>query len=211
MSSDSMYSDKKDDYYELVREDIIALVPGSQNRILEIGCGRGNTLLRLKQLDKATEIVGVDIKKYETGLDKFICGDIEQLELSYPENHFDVIIAADVLEHLIDPWSALKKLTSHLKPGGTFIASIPNVRELKTLYNIMIKGTFEYAEFGILDRTHLRFFCKRNIIDLINDAGLKIDAIHHNFTKKRSRLNLLTLGFLKDFLIVQYLVKAKKS
>jgi len=126
-----------------VRKDIIDLVKKLNLEeplsILEIGAGGGNTLIELKRLGVAKEVVGVDIVRLISSyqddplMDNFIVGNIEKIELPYPENYFDLIICADVLEHLYDPWNAVKKLYEYLKQNGYFIASIPNIGHFSVL------------------------------------------------------------------------------
>jgi len=172
-------------------------------------------LIALKKFNKAQYIAGIDIVDIQEkkSLDRFIRCDIEEnvSSLPFPENFFDVIICADVLEHLIDPWKVVKELKRYLKPEGYFIASIPNIREIKTMITIFLRGSFEYSDGGILDKTHLRFFCKKNMKDLFLEADYKIDKITHNFSFKRNLANKLTLGFLEEFFVVQYLIVAQKE
>ena len=184
-----LYIEKDESYFANTRFDIIDLVPyNKNNKVLEIGCGKGATLLELKRSGKAKYIVGVDIVDLyqEKFLDKFICCNIENeiYKLPFSENFFDVIICADVLEHLIDPWKVVKGLKKYLKSNGCFIASIPNIRELKTMITIFLKGDFRYEKEGILDKTHLRFFCKKNMIELFQNAGFIIEKITYKLSKK---------------------------
>ena len=203
---------KKDEtYFNKIRHEIVSLIPNKDNKILEIGCGTGATLLELRESAKASLLVGVDMHAFETQLDNFIVGDIEQIELPYEKGFFDVIICADVLEHLIDPWKTVKKVTRYLKSGGLFIASIPNVRELKTMLKIFLCGDFRYDEAGILDKTHLRFFCKKNSIDLISQAGLTIALVTFSLCRERSIVNSISLGLFEEFIVDQYLIMATKQ
>lgn len=211
-----LYIEKDESYFANTRFDIIDLVPyNKNNKVLEIGCGKGATLLELKRSGKAKYIVGVDIVDLyqEKFLDKFICCNIENeiYKLPFSENFFDVIICADVLEHLIDPWKVVKGLKKYLKSGGYLIASIPNIREIKTMLSIFFKGDFGYQKEGILDKTHLRFFCKKNIIELFQNAGFNIEKITYKLSQKRSFLNKLSFGLLEEFMVIQYLILARKK
>jgi len=203
-----VYENKNQAYFKHIRKDIIVLVPEDSNRVLDIGCGAGEMLLELKRLGKASEVVGVDVVEMDqrSKLDDFINGDIEAMDLPYKE-HFDVIICADLLEHLVDPWGALRKIKGYLKQDGRIILSIPNFRDFKTILKV-IKGDVGYEDFGILDKTHLRFFAKKNIVELVEGAGLKVDRISYELYQKRKLLDTVTLGLFKDFLVMQYIVVA---
>ena len=215
MSNFDLYTSKNKNYFSGTRHDIIKLVPEGSNKVLEIGCGAGNTLVELKKLGKAEYCAGVDIidMNQKSKLNDFVLADIENEELPLPQRYFDVIICADVLEHLKDPWATLDKLKTYLKKDGILIASLPNIREIKTVFNIVVKGDSKYVEADILDKTHLRFFCKKNMIDLFEKRGFVIQKITHNLDPKSKRymLNKLTFGIIEEFLVIQYLIAAKIS
>jgi 2-polyprenyl-3-methyl-5-hydroxy-6-metoxy-1,4-benzoquinol methylase len=211
-----IYEEKTLRYFAGVRYDIIKLVQCNNCNVLEIGCGEGNTLLELKRQGKAKFIVGVDIVDLNQSvkLDRFILANIETDSIDLSDNYFDIIICADVLEHLVNPWSVLEKIKKFLKPDGIIIASIPNIREFDTLRSIIIRGDFKYVESGVLDKTHLRFFCKKNIIELFERSGYKVEKITFNLPPlsfKRKLLLYFSFGLLKDFFVTQYLVVARKS
>jgi 2-polyprenyl-3-methyl-5-hydroxy-6-metoxy-1,4-benzoquinol methylase len=218
-----MYQDKKKNYFNNPRIDLIGLIPPNiNNRILELGAGSGDTLVEIKKQNLAQEVVGVELMNLNDSqqknpeIDRLIIGNIEKTDLDLPENYFDVIICGDVLEHLIDPWNVLKKLHKHLKQNGMIIVSIPNIREYHILYRILILADFKYSDRGILDRTHLRFFCKKNIISLLTSAmytPVSIDSIFKLEKKisKKKIIDTLTFGLIRDFLTAQYVVVARKS
>jgi 2-polyprenyl-3-methyl-5-hydroxy-6-metoxy-1,4-benzoquinol methylase len=209
-----LYDEKIKEYFSGTRYDIINLIEGVNHSILEIGCGNGNTLIELKKLGKASYVAGVDIVDLgqTEKLDKFILADIEKEELNSLNKNFDIIICADVLEHLKDPWSVLRRLKKFLKSDGILIASIPNIREYKTILSILLEGDFKYCESGILDKTHLRFFCKKNIIELFQNSGFKVAEIIYNLSKcpRRNMFNKITFKTFEEFLVVQYLIIARK-
>ncbi len=213
------YKNKEREYFNSLRIEIIDLFPEGKNKVLEIGCANGLTLLKLKELNKAEEIVGIDIvKPARNYLDAFIHGDIEEINLPYEKEYFDVIICADVLEHLINPWGTLNKLLYYLKGNGYIIASIPTIRNIAILTKIFLFGNFEYTSYGILDQSHLRFFCKKNILELFQNSRLTIEEVKSNLdwpvTIRRKILkifNLITLNIFKEFLTTQYIIRARKT
>jgi 2-polyprenyl-3-methyl-5-hydroxy-6-metoxy-1,4-benzoquinol methylase len=205
---------KPKNYFSGIRNDIIKLIQCNNCDILEIGCGEGNTLVELKKQGKAKFVAGIDIVNLNQSskLDRFILTDIETDNINLPEAYFDIIICADVLEHLKDPWNALEKIKKFLKPKGMLIASIPNIREIRTLVSIFIKGDFRYVDEGILDKTHFRFFCKKNIIELFEKNGYKVEKITFDLSTCPKRKLLLKFSFelLEEFLVTQYLVVSRK-
>lgn len=218
------YAVKESDYFANIRRDIISLIPSDSNqKILEIGAGVGNTLLFIKQNKMAAEVMGVELMEFAESnqkhplIDKFQIANIEHENIQAPDEYFDVIICADVLEHLIDPWTMVEKLTRYLKKGGLMIVSVPNIREWKTLSGIVFGGRFKYQPAGgIMDKTHLRFFCKKDIWQLLNTTHLT--PIYHqpNFMllpegRKRRILNYATFRLFEDFLAIQYLFIARKK
>ena len=212
--------DKKIEYFENIRSDIISLVDKGENKILEIGCGTGNTGLELKQQGKAVEIVGVDIvpevlEIAKSKIDKTICADIETLKLPFSNEYFDYILLGDVLEHLKNPWEVLLNLKRFIKKRGFIIVSIPNVRYWKVIMNLIFRGEWKYSSEGVLDSTHLRFFTKKSMLELINSANLKVQCISPR-TKLQppnlcNKLNNLTFGLFEEFLTIQYVIKAQKE
>ncbi|NBY29405.1 MAG: class I SAM-dependent methyltransferase, partial [Sphingobacteriia bacterium] len=79
-----------------------------------------------------------------------------------------MLLCPDILEHLVDPWRTLRQWSTYLKPGGRLLISIPNIREISVMWKIWGLGDFGYTEDGILDKTHLRFFARRNAAEIPN-------------------------------------------
>ncbi len=82
------------------------------------------------------------------------------VELPFKEAQFDAVVFGDVLEHMLDPWSVIRKLSPYIKVGGDIFASIPNVGHI-TIIEQLLNGTWTYTEAGLLDKTHFRFFYKK--------------------------------------------------
>jgi 2-polyprenyl-3-methyl-5-hydroxy-6-metoxy-1,4-benzoquinol methylase len=217
-----MYDEKKKDYFLNIRKELLDLIP-IENRngtMLEIGAASGDNSLYAKKNGYAKNIYGIELFKMEDSnqenilFDEFIIGNIEDLEFKFENEKFDVILAGDVLEHLIDPYIIVEKLNKYLKPNGVLISSIPNIRYFRVLKDIVINGNFKYAEKGVLDKTHLRFFAKKNIIDLFEMNNYKVEKIKSNLTSVNNKsvfLNKITFGLLEEFLTKQYFVVCYKS
>lgn len=211
---DELYSTKPESYYSGIRQSLIRLIPPGPNRILELGCAKGYTLLAAKEAGRAAEIVGIDILHPESShglLDNYIQNESDSISIDYPPEYFDVIICADVLEHLVNPWLAVKELFSYLKPGGVLIASLPNIRFYKSMSAILLGGDFRYDDNGaIIDKTHLRFFCKRNMRDLFTETGFLITGIHYKMSILYHILTILSFGLSEELFVRQYTIVACK-
>ncbi|RPH95708.1 glycosyltransferase, partial [candidate division KSB1 bacterium] len=167
---------KPEYYYANARKNLVDLVPVSAQRVLDVGCGQGMTGGLLRST-RGIEVVGIEIhpdvaESARQHLSRVLTGDLETMELPFAEGYFDAIMLGDILEHLVDPWTALKKLTRYLHADGTIIASIPNIRNLGIVKKLL-EGTWTYEEWGILDKTHLRFFALKNMQDLFESAGIE--------------------------------------
>ncbi|CAD7772666.1 Ubiquinone biosynthesis O-methyltransferase [Candidatus Methanoperedenaceae archaeon GB50] len=229
ITSDAIREPLDIDYYRQERKDVEALIPKEARRILDVGCGEG--ILGKRLLEKGVkEVVGVEIEqavceKARENLSMVVCGDIEKIDLPFEERYFDCIVFADILEHLKDPLSVVKKLKKHLKDSGVVVASIPNVRYYQVI-NMLVDGYWTYGDYGILDRTHLRFFTKKEILALFKNAGFEITTIAGNVAPKyytvcnstqaeisfgRISLKDLSSEEIKDLFVFQYLIKARQE
>ena len=218
---ESGYREKSRDYFDIDRHDLLALVPSvPHGRVLEVGAGEGSLLVAIKRSGKAREVIGVELMAARNGaqnrpeLDRFIIADIETETLDIAPESIDVLICGDVLEHLRDPWTVLSRLARLLKTGGTAVLSLPNILHWHAIGTIL-RGDFRYAPAGVLDRTHLRFFCRKNMIELIEGAHLEIVSSEPSFMRHRALArdrfrNALTLGFAERFFAQQYLYVARK-
>lgn len=168
-------------YDDKPRTDLINLIKEPPDIILEIGCGSGATGAALKEKYPNLEYFGLEYiesaaKIAETRLDKVITGDIQQINLDdygIPKGNIDIIICADVLEHLYDPWKILFTLRDYLKPGGKIVASIPNTQNIELITHLL-NGHWTYGNFGLLDATHIRFFTLNEIAKLFSGTGYHI-------------------------------------
>ena len=86
---------------------------------------------------------------------------------------FDVVVAADVLEHLYDPWKTLQRMAPLINSNGYLVISLPHIGHAAVM-SCLINGDFEYRDWGLLDRTHIRFFGLKNVEALFAQANLKI-------------------------------------
>ncbi|MCC7260914.1 MAG: glycosyltransferase, partial [Candidatus Latescibacteria bacterium] len=137
----------------------------------------------LQERQPGTEVVGVEINARAAALARnhlarVIEGSIEELEfLPYGAGHFDCVVLGDVLEHLRDPEAVLRRLLEYLSPAGCLVCSIPNIRHQSVMLELMVNGRWQYRDEGLLDRTHLRFFTRTEIAQLLERLGLHAEEI----------------------------------
>lgn len=194
---------------------MVDFVPVDAGRILEIGCGAGYFARSLRERNPGIELWGVEpspAAELAAGvMDRMLNGTLEQYMDSLPDGYFTVICMNDVIEHLVDPWSALRALRCKLAPGGVLVASIPNVRHYKNLESLLLGGEWMYNDAGTLDRTHLRFFTPKSMQRLFDECGYTIHRMQgiRRSRKLRVRIwNLLFGGRLWDAFYLQFAIVA---
>lgn len=208
------------EYYSYCRHEIVAAVPSNGTRILSVGCGFGLTeeVLALQ----GREVWGIERERdaatqARSRLSHVICADAETAFAECPKAHFDCLIMADILEHLADPWSALTQYRSTLREGGTLIVSLPNVRFVGVVIPLILGGRWNYAQSGVLDRTHLRFFTRKTAINLVRDAGFSDIKVwprirtspYFNRAAAFVQRSYYSLPILQSFLAKQFIIRAE--
>lgn len=207
-------------YYTGVRAEMLKYIPGDAKRVLDVGCGEGFFGEAVKNATGA-EVWGIELfpeaaEKAAGRLDKVFTGDIESGVLaSLPAGYFDCVVFNDVLEHLRDPWKALSLIRETLAKGGVVVASIPNVRYFKTLKALLLHKKWEYANAGVLDKTHLRFFTSHSIRDMFEGCGYKIttlEGINQSAPSLKYHLfNILLMNTLNDSRFLQFACVARRE
>ena len=147
--------------------------------MLEVGCSSGYLSRELRNLGYSVTGVEKDATaaaRAEEGCERVVIGDIESEELwSQLDEDYDVIIAADVVEHLFNPAQFLRQAKQHIRNNGKIIVSFPNIAHLSVRRKLLF-GRFTYRELGIFDRSHLRFFTMREGIALLRARGVEVLA-----------------------------------
>jgi 2-polyprenyl-3-methyl-5-hydroxy-6-metoxy-1,4-benzoquinol methylase len=147
------------------------------SRVLDVGCSTGNFGAALQELKNCT-VVGVDLNETDvrdaaTKISAAYVLDITAEGVADRLGTFDVVVFADVLEHLVDPRATLRAVRSLLNDGGVVLYSIPNMAHLSVRLDLL-EGLFPYTELGLLDRTHLHFYDRLEVHDLFATAGFRI-------------------------------------
>ncbi|MBU3688856.1 MAG: hypothetical protein B7C54_01080 [Acidimicrobiales bacterium mtb01] len=149
---------------------------GQGRRALDVGCGRGHLLEELNSRDWKSSGIDNDASDVANCIARGL--DVAEFDISdglpTASGTFDLVVLADVLEHLRDPLRVLRSAHRLLNPGATIVVSVPNVAHASVRVQLLF-GRFRYSARGIFDRTHLKFFTKRTLMELLTDAGFKID------------------------------------
>jgi 2-polyprenyl-3-methyl-5-hydroxy-6-metoxy-1,4-benzoquinol methylase len=204
-----------------LRTELLELIEGHSDNVLDVGCALGVNGAYLLQNNIATSVYGIefDIKMAEEAEKcntKVFCGDLNIKEfrktILNESPLFDYILFGDVLEHLYNPEEVLIDLKSKLKENGKIIISLPNIAHIELFIQVYLKGTFPKNPRGIFDKTHLRWFTRKDVFKLITDSELKLltynrkyrsrDAIGSKFNWKYKLLKLI----YKDLVTFQHIV-----
>jgi len=168
---------------DIHNEQVLDAVPDRARKILEIGTGTGALARQIARKLPGVDYVGVEISESYGQQARSFCSRVyvENFEDASAEllNELldtDVVIFADVLEHFIDPWSTLERMRSMMRPGSYIISSMPNLQHWSIQYRLMA-GDFRYADTGLLDRTHLRFFTRQTMLEMFSNTGYSIEQV----------------------------------
>jgi O-antigen biosynthesis protein len=204
---------------------VIRLI-GTGVRVLELGPSSGHMSRVLR--DQGCSVVAIELDPESAAVaaqycERVIVADLDSVNLDEElgSDRFDVIVAADVLEHLKNPLDALRRLRGFLAPGGSFVISLPNVAH-GSVRLALLEGRFRYQELGLLDATHLRFFTRESIGQLLDDAELvmtemylqqlEIDASEVAFDRRRVPTEVMqALERDPDATTYQFVIKALPS
>ena len=214
-----MYDSKNKSYFSLVRKDIFPLLPKNCGDVIELGCGDGGTLAWLKATGRARHTTGMELCQAPASLaraqvDHVIEGNIELTIKNLDSESYDLVLCLDVLEHLVDPWTVVQELYMLLRPGGSIIISLPNVRNYRVVLPLLFNGTWRYQKYGIMDHTHLRFFAREGAQKILTENGFIIKDSADNGLQPRRKLELwkavLAKTVLRDLIVFQFLLRAEK-
>jgi len=203
-------------YYTFVRSEIAPLLPRAATRILDVGCGVGATSAWLKSLYPRSHTVGLEgnralLPELARNVDE---PHIVDLNGTLPDvGAVDLVLVLDVLEHLVNPEEFLRRIMGTMTEDGTVIISLPNVAHFSVSLRLFLLGRFDYADAGILDRTHLHFFYRDSALNLARGVGLEVEkGLMAGLLGPKTRfVDRLTLGLIRDRLTKQYIFSARRK
>lgn len=209
------YSTKTSEYFAGARRDYIAELPvNPQARILEIGCGAGGTGALALSEGKCGSYSGVELclkaaDEAKQKLTEVVVGNIEELQLSWGPATFDAAILSEVLEHLVDPWAALRKIRPVLKPDALVFASSPNISHYRAIH-MLLRGQWDLTDVGLMDRTHLRWFTPNTYRALFESCGYAVNSAREKepLRMKARVASALTFGRFRHLFIGQIDLRA---
>lgn len=154
---------------------LVVLMVGENKTVLELGCAEGSTTRILRA--RGCRVTGIEIdptaaKAAEEFAERMIVDNLDTMDFNAAlgRERFDVIVAADVLEHLSDPMRCLRACAGFLSADGEVVLSIPNIAHADVRLTLL-DGHFDYSEWGLLDHTHLRFFTRDSLLDFLESCG----------------------------------------
>jgi len=209
---------KSEHYYDAAGLDLVEWLGGYHVRVLDVGCGPGDDADWLRR-HGAAEIVGIEPDGRAASVaamryDRVINSTVEAA-LSELVGPFDLIVCSDVLEHLVDPWTVLRGLRHVVAEEGCLAVGLPNIRYYRALMRIAFGAGFKPEEWGTFDSTHLRFFTRANLRDLLRSTGW--EPVRWGYPRYspagliRSVLGKITFGVTDEWLASKWLVEAHPS
>ncbi|MGA9768302.1 MAG: class I SAM-dependent methyltransferase [Blastocatellia bacterium] len=213
----TLYEQKEASYFNNTGNDLAQLINGDNLKVLEVGCAAGGTGRMLLETGKAKWVTGIEyVPEYgevaRSVLSEVHIGNIEDMMFSWNAKHFDCFVFGDVLEHLSDPWSLLKRLRPFLADDGIAVASIPNVKHWSVISDLIFHDDWKYAESGVLDITHLRFFTRRTAARLFSETGYSVQSMMPGFNGRRYSIpNRFTMGIFAGFFAHRWLMRVRAA
>jgi SAM-dependent methyltransferase len=202
------YHHSRGPLYDFVRAAGIRVGP----RVLNVGCAAGLDGPHIRALGGQV-LTGIEptdaANSASLTYDSVLRCSFE--EFAAPPFSFDNIIFADSFEHLSDPWQVLEKAGQLLTDGGSLIMSVPNVRHVSVLFDLLVRGDFEYAPEGIRDSTHLRFFTRKSLLRLLASQDLVPIAFARYGSLRLGRLLERLIPGSGEFLLTSMYLVARKG
>lgn len=202
-------------YGSNVHDQFLDFLP-SGTVLLDVGCGEGSWAPGLRERGFTT-LVGLEpdaTSAHAAGdrYDRVHVGAIEDATLAdLGGEPFDLIVFGDVLEHLVDPWAALEQARDWVATEGSLAISVPNLRHVRVLTQLVFHGRFDYQDRGIMDRTHLRWFTRDSLAAALHDTGWRPVRWGGRVSPRLQRVNERYGGRLNAFFAAQNYVNAVRA
>ena len=172
-----------EDTSERERAELTRCLPEGALRILDVGCGSGGAIAGAKQRRPEWRVTGIErdsrrAARARSRCDRVFEGDLRAVlpDLAAAGELFDVVVFADILEHLDDPIAALAEARRLIVPGGTVLVSVPNAGHLSIVRDLLL-GRFDPLASGLTDAGHLRWFTRGSLEGALEEAGWRLVSI----------------------------------
>jgi 2-polyprenyl-3-methyl-5-hydroxy-6-metoxy-1,4-benzoquinol methylase len=211
----------QDRYFATARTEVLPWLPERVTRMLDVGCGAGATTAAVRAVREVAWAGGIEYVEAVAEQARSVCdtvwtGDaaLAPIESEIAPGSLDLVLCLDVLEHMADPWTMVRRLSALIAPGGRLIVSVPNIRHWKFVWRLLARGDFQYRDAGLLDRTHLRFFVRKTAVELATCGGLVLvtstSAQRWRLPDARWLLSRVSGGKLDEVVAKQWLVVAER-
>ena len=168
--------------HSIVNQDLMALMPRTARRVVEVGCMHGALAQAFRAINPGVHYSGVDIdpayaKVAAQACEVALAGDIELFDQPTFDSLFpsDCWVFGDCLEHLRDPWRIVRAIRERIDADGCLVACIPNAQHWSVQMRLAT-GLFRYEDSGLLDRTHVRWFTRVTMIEMFTQAGWRLET-----------------------------------
>lgn len=214
---------------------LLNMIPNGISNVLDIGCFCGGTGKWLKEKHNGINLIGVEPLKPAADIAKKIYDYVyeqpfDQIDLKNKDwvGKVDTVVLADVLEHMYDPWATLVQLHNVIARNGSLYISLPNIRNLNILKDLT-NGQWNYKGAGILDITHIRFFTKKTLLNMLDETGWVVEEMRvnpdptlkqllenngpqriKNIKLDKAELKNLSPDDVLEYATLQFLLKVKK-
>ena len=162
--------------------DLLAWLPSTAQRVLEVGCSSGQLARAFKAVNPGCDYRGIELDATAAALARRVCEQVSVFDIeTLPESDLaafrdrDCWVFGDVLEHLRDPWLLLARIRKIMPANGCVVACVPNAQHWSVQAKLAL-GDFSYADGGLMDRSHLRWFTRLTLLRMFNEAGFKFDG-----------------------------------
>lgn len=162
--------------------DLLRLMPPGQRRVLEVGCSTGVLAQAYLAQNPQGDYWGLELDPVAAGIARQHCAQVMALDIEGLADEQwaalsdrDCWVFGDVLEHLRDPWRVLARIRRILPPQGCIVLSVPNAQHWSVQARLA-NGIFRYEDGGLMDRTHLRWFTRITLLEMLDKAGLRMEA-----------------------------------
>ncbi len=167
-------------YHQGARPEMAGFIPDGVHRVLEIGCGEGEfrqyfpDSVEYWGVEPYAEAAAVAAHRLQT----VRIGSFLDMQDDLPDGYFDLVVCNDVIEHMVDHDLFLQLIQRKMTPDARLIGSVPNVRYLRVLNELLLRRDWAYRDSGVLDRTHLRFFTRRSLQRTFSLHGYTIERLN---------------------------------